>query len=77
MDSYKIDGYSTQDQSMLIDFIIQNSTPKKFMDTNADKDMDNVKRQLVTLLDNPSPWFSKWKKQFLQTTKFSDHELLH
>lgn len=27
--------------------------------------------------DQLTPWFSKWKKQFLQTTKFSDHELLH
>jgi len=26
--------------------------------------------------ENLTPWFSKWKKQFLQTTKFSDHELL-
>ena len=23
-----------------------------------------------------TPWFSKWKKQFLQTTKFTDHDLL-
>lgn len=34
VDSFKIDGYTSSDQGMLIDFIIQNSTPKKFAEAN-------------------------------------------
>lgn len=26
--------------------------------------------------ESPTPWFNKWKRQFLQTTKYTDHELI-
>lgn len=35
VDSNKIDGHNSHDQSMLIDFIIQNSSPNKFAESNS------------------------------------------
>ena len=41
-----------------------------------------MKRKLTSLLDyhkyeQLTPWFFKWKRQFLQQTMFADHELFN
>eukprot|EP00347_Sterkiella_histriomuscorum_P023756 403333495 len=92
IDSYKIEGNNQHDQSILIDFIIQNSSPSKFDESsqnintiqtllNGVKDQEQARRMLIGLQDLDrdellTPWFSKWKRQFLHTTKYSDHELI-
>jgi hypothetical protein len=69
---------------MLVDVIIQGTAPKKFQDITssaAQKDSDvQLKRKLLSVLDyhkfeQLTPWFSKWKRQFMQQTMFADHEL--
>jgi len=91
VDSKKIDQSSYQDSSWLIDYIIQNYAPKKLFEGlnknipnsgNLQKDMELLQKQLFDILygetnDTLTPWYTKWRKQFLNQTKFIDHDLTY
>lgn len=92
IDAHKIDGqiYKSSEYNNLFKYIMDIESPKESLQydlilklshgemqplKNAQADLDAY-LEAKKMRNNLTPWFSMWKKWFLDKTRFKDHELL-
>ena len=88
VDINKIDGkfYKDSEYSGLYRYIFDIEKPKNLefqsvlrQHLDSKKPLKEAEYELMMFLENPlskTPWYSRWKKWFLDKTRFKDHELL-